>query len=277
MLIIEMNIFQRWKQTTISNKALVITGAIVALGTIGQLCITVANNKAAARQTDKLIEAANIQAGAAGKNAAAAESFAKSADGMNSRLASAERDFQRIAQDSEKNSAATQAGAARALAASVEASQMDERAWLGVSEFEVLQYDPDDSRKPFRMRLGLRNSGKTPALQIKVLGMFQVYNSKVDGPTSDDWNVFEGFFKKETARFVAAPGADRALIATDANTDIVTKNYAGIRDHTAFMYYFGEISYVDIESRSHSTRFCLWLAEPENKQLIHCHDGNDMN
>jgi hypothetical protein len=67
------------------------------------------------------------------------------------------------------------------------------------------------------------------------------------------------------------------LIATDATNNIVTNNYATIRAHTAFAYFFGEISYVDVDRRPHNTRFCLWLAEPEKKQLIHCEIGNDMN
>jgi hypothetical protein len=72
-----MDIWQRWKQTTIANKALVLTGAAVAVGTlvstsalVVQVCITRENNRKTSEQVGKLIESANIQAGAA-------QSFAK--------------------------------------------------------------------------------------------------------------------------------------------------------------------------------------------------------
>jgi hypothetical protein len=195
-----MNLISRWKQTALHNKALVLTGAIVALGTLAQLFIVIANNRATSRQTDKLIQAAGIQADAASKASAAADSFARSADGMNARLTAAEQDFQRMAKDSENSSRAAQVQAAQALNTSIEESKTDQRAWFGVSDFEVSQYDPDNPQQPFRLRLKFRNSGKTPALQIKALGMFQVYNSRVDGPSDADWNTFQGYFGNDTDR-----------------------------------------------------------------------------
>jgi hypothetical protein len=88
-----MNIFQRWKQTTIANKALVVTGALMAFGTlfyasaaIIQVCIMKRSAEATSEQIDKLIKAADIQASAAGKiaaastrNANAAETFSEAA------------------------------------------------------------------------------------------------------------------------------------------------------------------------------------------------------
>lgn len=84
-----MTIFQRWKQTALHNKALVISGAIVALGTavstlavISQIYIAVQNNKSTSQQLDRLIQAANIQAGAA-------NSFAASTSNINSGISGA--------------------------------------------------------------------------------------------------------------------------------------------------------------------------------------------
>ena len=61
-----MTIFQRWKQTALHNKALVLTGVIVALGTlvstgalVVQVCITAANNRKTSEQIGKLIAAAD--------------------------------------------------------------------------------------------------------------------------------------------------------------------------------------------------------------------------
>jgi hypothetical protein len=67
-----VTIFQRWKQTALHNKALVLTGSIVALGTVVstgavtfQLWMAKENNKSTSGQIEKLIGAANIQANAA--------------------------------------------------------------------------------------------------------------------------------------------------------------------------------------------------------------------
>jgi len=48
-------------------------------------------------------------------------------------------------------------------------ASLDERAWFGISDFEILQYDPSDTKKPFRFEISFRNSGKTPARQINEL------------------------------------------------------------------------------------------------------------
>ena len=75
-----MNLFQRWKQTTIANKGLVLSSILMAFGTLfyaGAAIVQVRIMKRSARdvssQTDKLIEQAN-------RNATAASQFAVSAE-----------------------------------------------------------------------------------------------------------------------------------------------------------------------------------------------------
>lgn len=82
-----MKLWQRWKQTAIHNKALVITSVLVAFGTlfyavaaIVQVSIMRASSRQTAQQTQKLIDAANIQACAASKNADAANRNANAAE-----------------------------------------------------------------------------------------------------------------------------------------------------------------------------------------------------
>src|ERR1700688_1890855 len=225
------------------------------------------------RQTDQLIEAANIQALAsrrivsasrreahtADKNAEAAESFSASADKIREETAHASAELHRAANDSET------------------ASKLDQRAWFGISDFDVVQYDPDDSRKPFRIKVLFRNSGKTPARQVHVLGQFQVYKPTSDGPNEADWNLFMGFFNQSKERYVTAPDATRKYIVNDSSNNIITQNYQAIKDHLLYAYYFGLATYVDNDNRLRTTRFCLMLAEPETKQLAHCGKGNDMD
>jgi|SRR5882762_5327314 len=77
-----MTLFQRWKQTALHNKALVLTGVIVALGTlfgtgaaIFQAYMMRENDRETTEQINKLIQAANVQAGAARSFSASAENI----------------------------------------------------------------------------------------------------------------------------------------------------------------------------------------------------------
>lgn len=134
-----MTIFQRWTQTALHNKALVLTGFIVALGTIlstgalvVQICIARENNRKTSEQIGKLIQAANIQACAAQKNAVAAANFATSADGINTQTKLAVDKFERLAKASEGSIQITQKTAKDALDASIDASRSDQRAWVSL-------------------------------------------------------------------------------------------------------------------------------------------------
>src|SRR5271163_4237817 len=106
----------------------------IVLGTIAYLQLQVYRQQktmmeSSGSQTDQLIKAANIQAGAANKVAIASEKsaeaaggFAKSAAGIDSNTAGAVAEFRRIALDAE-----------RPLKLGIEASRDDQRAWFGIA------------------------------------------------------------------------------------------------------------------------------------------------
>jgi hypothetical protein len=265
---------------------LVLTGCIVAFGTIFGVCTAVfqvgiirENNRTTAEQIEKLIQAANIQASAAAKNAQAAADFAHTADEVNRHTNEAVGELDRLAKGSEHSVRTIQVQAANALNATIEASKADQRAWFGISEFEVLHYDPSDSNTPFRMQVTFRNSGKTPALHIRFASWMWATDSLVDGPSEAQLRELEVYMKTIKVRYVAAPGASRKVIILDNGTsrNMVTSNYQDIQNRKRFFYVFGQVDYDDVYQRSHTTRFCLWLAEPETKQLAHCQNDNEMN
>ena len=81
-----MTAWQRWKQTALHNKALVLSGVIMACGTlfysgaaIVQVWMFDRSSSQVERQTERLIAAANTQAGAAKEMTAAVREQAKSA------------------------------------------------------------------------------------------------------------------------------------------------------------------------------------------------------
>jgi hypothetical protein len=49
-----------------------------------------------------------------------------------------------------------------------------------------------------------------------------------------------------------------------------------IKSRTLTMYHYGEITYQDVSGRQHTTTFCIFLANPETKELAFCTDFNDI-
>ena len=152
-----MTIFQRWKQTALHNKALVITGVIVAVGTllstgivVVQIWIMRSNNRATSEQTKKLIQAANTQA-------SVASHFATSASGINNHTADAVDQFRRLADESKESIKATQ-----------DVMRHDQRAWVGLAHVDELQPFDEEHYPKFAIRFV--NSGKTPATNVQTWG-----------------------------------------------------------------------------------------------------------
>lgn len=168
-----------------------------------------------------------------------------------------------------------------ALNLGIRASKLEERPWFGISDFKVLQYEPDDPKKPFRFQISFRNSGKTPARQITTAAMFAAYPPNSLGPTDSDWKALLDLFSKSKERYVAAPDATRNIIVDTSmaplSSEFMAQNNFAIKQHTSFFYYFGQITYLDIDDKVRTTKFCLVLAQPETKQFAHCIKGNDMN
>lgn len=171
----------------------------------------------------------------------------------------------------------------RALDTAAEASKADQRAWFGIDDFEILQYDPDDPKKPFRMQINFKNTGKTPARQIHVLGWNQVYKTRFDSPTDADWNAFLVYFNKSSERYAAAPNAIRKYIIGEFRAEdtpfrtLYEQHFLSIKTGSEYLYFFGQATYVDNDNRPRTTKFCLLLADRKTKQLAYCGKGNDMD
>jgi hypothetical protein len=224
-------------------------------------------------------DASKAQADAAVKSEADTHALAVQAVNQAEAAKKAVGTLDRMAKDSEHSVGTMQAEAEKALTATIEASKADQRAWFGISDFEVLYYDPIDSSTPFRMQIIFRNSGKTPALRVRLATRMWASDSIVDGPGDAEIRQVEDSVKATRERYVTAPGASRKAIFLDNGTarNMVTSNYKAIQERKRFFYFFGQIDYDDVYQRPHTTRFCLWLAEPETKQLAHCENDNEMN
>ena len=118
-----------------------------------------------------------------------------------------------------------------------------------------------------------------------MFGLIAVYDPNIDGPNDDDWKVFLGYFSESKERYVIAPNATRKLIVPDFSNraqnppyrDFIAQNYPLIKDHSKYLYYYGQATYIDLDNRPHTTKFCIWLVDPETKQFAFCGKWNDMD
>jgi hypothetical protein len=103
-----------------------------------------------ASHTEEIAQAAQDQVDAANEISGAADSFSDTAE-------TAVDKFDQMAKASKESIRVTQETAKKALDSSIEASRLDQRAWVGIESVDV---------KNGRIRVGIKNTGKTPAIHI---------------------------------------------------------------------------------------------------------------
>lgn len=223
-----------------SDRIMVAATIVIAVGTLvsaGAIVLQWREMIGGGQQTDALIKAANTNACAARKSAAAAKSFADTAALINTNIGLAERDFSRMANNS-----------TNAIKATQEAMRLDQRAWVGVTEVGPPRPAEDDPGY-VTIPITIVNTGKTPARNT-----FVRYNGKVSledhfsvpryiSPLRSIGVIQPGMkaYDNITVKGVIAKPMPRMLrqFSTDIN-----------------LYFFGEVVYDDIFGQHHSTRFC---------------------
>jgi hypothetical protein len=263
-----MTIWQRWKQTSLHNKALVFSGIIVAFGTlfysgaaIVQVWMFNRSSKQVERQTERLITAANTQARAAKEMTAAvkeqaksAGEFAQSANNINEQTALAVKNFGRMAKASEDNIKATQ-----------QSFRDDQRAWVGLENFSLTAFEPGK----ITITATAINSGKTPALAMFSSNKMTVLPVRLSAPEPI-------MLPLEWSSGPTLPPQGRYQLTLPAPSAISVE-YQNIKDGRKFFYLLGEFKYDDIYGKGRSTTFCVTLSDPETKQLVFCNFFNGMD
>jgi len=143
-----------WRKAKWHDRVVALATVIIAAVGIGQVIIYHQMKKlmeSSAGQTQQLIDAANIQACAATKNAAAAASFSASAGGINEHTGTAVTQFQSLA-------GATQ----KAVRQNRELFELDQRPYIALLKTDML--NAPEVGKPVKFQLTLENVGKTVGL-----------------------------------------------------------------------------------------------------------------
>lgn len=248
-----MRLLQRWNQTAIHNKALVLTSVLVAFGTLFyaaaavlQVYIMREAARSSSEQTARLIEAAN-------KNAAAAKSFSNTATSVDARIKDAEADFRRLSRSTEESLKATQ-----------NSFRADQRAWVGVGDYSTPQLDP---KEPFKFDIPLLNTGKTPAIRAERAVAYQISPTLISEIPQNYNFIFE------PAGAVPPQGH---IVITITNS-AVPPYYESLLREKMFLYFYGELRYHDVNTPVlHHTRFCLMYVQ-RAKRMQFCLFGNEMD
>ena len=232
-----MKFLQRWKQTALHNKALVLTGVLVASGTlfyagaaIFQICLMKYTAKQATVQTERLIAEAN-----------------------------------RIANSIEK----TLEQSKKSLDASIEMARRDQRAWIG--PIEVTPAWRDAANNPIFIKEGasavfgvvIVNSGKSPALKVKSKIKF------ITLPADREFAPNYDKLQSQSSVVVIQPQM-RLTVPTALSSKAVTASDINIiKNGGAILYLFGEITYEDVFKIPHLTTFCMALAPTLDGFIAH--------
>lgn len=140
----------------------------------------------------------------------------------------------------------------------------DQRAWLTVTNAELLK-SPAVNEKPL-VKINVSNSGRTPALQAKVLGV--VYLA-AEEPGSVN---FGDVSKYPTA--VIGPSAN--ISVTVDRPPLGQAEELALRANENGIYAHGEIRYFDIFGRQHHTGFCFMIKQKDflERAMTACETGN---
>jgi hypothetical protein len=157
------------------------------------------------------------------------------------------------ARASNKSASAAQENVATsraALQATIDSNRLDQRAWVGIVQ-RVEQVIEVGS--PVKVSIRLRNSGKTPALNVSPLIMPASLLSKQKFPTSPPY--ISG--TNPRGKFVIQPGPGAEVRVEVEGTKLSQGDIDELKNGTRTGYVYGKISYDDIFYKPHCATFCL--------------------
>jgi hypothetical protein len=322
--------FRTWKDDPFRHRpniaewlTVFFTGAVIVVGVLqyGVYRQQKRIMESSGGQTDQLIRAAKINACAARqiaaasqKNAKAAESFSATAGLINGSIEGAVGKLQDQVEKMDKARTDANQAAQNALQASIDIASEDRRPWVGLKDFVCKECSTQpDTTPPTKIPIGrpvimeilniggisgiIENTGKTPAIQTKIDGLFATRNGADPIP---DYDSVAGEQKSpeippNLPPSMAAEWAKNLELVKRYRTDLApialppdslrTKTIVGqahiTRDSTArieektIVYAIGKITYYGTDRKTeHITTFCLFNELGSNFRF--CPTGNDM-
>jgi len=265
-----MNVFQRWRQTALHNKAMVWTSFLVAFGTVFYAIAAACQiqlMKQSARQSSEQVERL-----VGTTNTAITKAIDDSGKSLSKALVQNKEAFDTSLSQAKKSLDASAAQSKAVLDANIAASHLDQRAWLGVRGIQVVQFEQGKSLK---INVEFFNSGKSPALAVTSGTKFNYLAKFVTGPESD-WNMN---FTFEPGQSVPPQGGFSKQI--EVALSVFGPRYLMLKAPTTLLwfYIYGITKYTDISNTfSGETKFCSYLGKTDtaSPEMLYCNTYNDM-
>ena len=217
---------------------MIILTAIIALATAANVIVYWCESESAGKQTQKLIDAANIQACAAAR-------FAASASGINQHTDDAVGQFRRLADDTEKNIKNAQA-----------TFRDEQRAWVGADNVTNIVIKENEIPS---FSVQIKNTGKTPALHLRFVtsGTSQPAGQKINfeypglapGP-----QIASNFVLQPESTYGLGVGGQPSIAPLKRHQVEVVSSGEN------WFWVYGKITYEDVSGRTHHTKFCFIIA-----------------
>lgn len=153
--------------------------------------------------------------------------------------------------------------------------EVDQRAWVSVASVSAEELEEKEGEYSFKdLWVSIRNSGKTPALSLKVEDLKIAMRSAND-PVPDYETAEQGppgktsvvNVVKSMRNGVLAPNAEMKLSFLPRVQRLTFKGHP--------IYFLGKITYRDIFQNRHTTRFCIMHTEKGG--FGSCPDGNSVD
>jgi hypothetical protein len=168
------------------------------------------------------------------------------------------------------------------LANSKQSFRDEQRAWIGVQG--VADSKGFTEKEPWQITVVFFNSGRTPARNVQVSGMFVTSPVPISGPSPQQVSqlVFrpaqsiapQGFYRESMAKEVGAEGSRPYEIS---GQQTLVSQYTQIKNRQLFLYYYGLLKYEGVPGETNETQFCILLADPDTKEPGMCDTFNDLN
>lgn len=213
--------------------------------------------KSGSADTHTLAEAAKTQAEKTSGMADAADKIRKAADDMVAQES-------RLATNSQNAIEASNHQSKASLEATIAASRLEERAWVGIRDVRLVRFDKDKSLK---VDVEVRNTGKTPALSVQ-LGSGWATDMASTGPAANWFNY--SFRPAESI----PPEGDH-IIHIEVPSNVITPLYDVIMIRPQFLFVMGTVRYETIADQPGEANFCLFL-NAQSKEMQFCGSHNDM-
>jgi hypothetical protein len=232
-----------------------------------------ANNSSTTTQTNQLIRAANINACAArriaaasNRNATAAESFATTAGLINGGIGDAVKKLETQAKEIESSRKSSVDAAQKALQVSIDNSRLDERAWIGIGDAAVTI----SATEPFKVTMTTKNVGKTPATDmISQIGV-------ADKPKGEELTLADIKYSGEPSQAGTLFPSAAGVIGKNLDSVVIGQenDVTSWKNGDKIIYVFAATTYNDIFNKSHWTHACV-IVQKDLKSSHTCNIYND--